>query len=79
MNFEEFTRVLRKVWQQQDPISEIRNALEVFDPTGNGFFTVDQLKSMLLEFGENLEEDEFKEFTKTITIQPDGTINMEGR
>ena len=40
--------------------------------------TVDQLRSVLMNFGEKLDEEEIKELTKAITIQTDGTINYEG-
>ena len=45
------------------------------DKSGNGYFTIDQIKKVLFTYGEKLDEDEFKEFTKSITIQTDGSIN----
>jgi len=56
----------------------LRKAFDVFDPTNNGYFTTDQLKKMLTQFGENLDEAEFKELLKSTTVQPDDTINIEG-
>lgn len=69
---------MKKTWKTNDP-QELRQAIEVFDPIGNGYFTVEQLKSFLLSLGEPLDEDDFKEILKTITVQPDGTVNTEGK
>ena len=30
------------------------------------------------EYYKNLDEEDFKEFIKTLNVQPDGTINNEG-
>ena len=67
-----------KVWKVEDATSELRKAFDVFDPTNNGFFTPDQLKKFLTELGEILDETDFKEFMKSITVQPDDTINIDG-
>lgn len=77
MNFGEFLILIKNVWKESSP-EELRNAIDVFDPTGNGYLTVDSLKNTLLNLGENLDEEDFKEFVKTINVQPDGTINTEG-
>ncbi|CAF0704883.1 unnamed protein product [Brachionus calyciflorus] len=76
INCNQFIKLLKKTWKEIDP-TELRNAIEVFDPIGNGYFTIEQFKNTLLNLGESLEEDDFKEILKTITVQPDGTINTE--
>ena len=78
ITFEEFKKLLPKVWKDENPEKELRNAFDVFDPTNNGFFTPDQLRKFLMGFGENLDENDFKDFMKSITVQPDDTINVEG-
>ena len=78
ISFEEFKKILPKVWKEEDPIKELRNAFDVFDPTNNGFLTPEQLKHVMMGFGENLDENDFKELMKTIPVQPDDTINVEG-
>lgn len=77
IDFNQFIKLLKKTWKANDP-QELRQAIEVFDPIGNGYFTVEQLKSFLLSLGEPLDEDDFKEILKTIAVQPDGTVNTEG-
>jgi Ca2+-binding EF-hand superfamily protein len=40
--------------------------------------TINQLREVLLGFGEKLDDDEFKELIKSISVQSDGTINNDG-
>jgi Ca2+-binding EF-hand superfamily protein len=69
---------LPKVWKEEDAVDELRKAFDVFDPTNNGYFTIEQLKKILTELGENLDDGEFKELLKNTTVQPDETINVDG-
>ena len=55
----------------------LRDAVEELDRERNGFFKVDQLKSVLLNYGECLNDEEFKEFLKDVKVR-DGTIYTEG-
>jgi len=75
---EEFKKILPKVWKEEDAVDELRKAFDVFDPTNNGYFTIEQLKKILTELGENLDDGEFKELLKNTTVQPDDTINVDG-
>lgn len=77
LNFEEFKKLLQKTWREDDP-HELKNAVSVFDPAGNGYLTVQQLKNTMLNLGENLDEEDFKEILKNVNVQPDGTINTDG-
>lgn len=78
ISFDQFIILLKNTWKSRNP-QELRQAIDVFDPIGNGYFTIEQLKSLLLSIGEPLNEDDFKEILKTVTVQPDGTINSEGK
>lgn len=44
-----------------------------------GYLSVDQLKEILAGFGEKLDDEEFKEFIKSVPVQTDGNINNSGR
>ncbi len=66
------------MWDNRDQVSQLQIAFEMLDPKNNGFMTVDQLKKILLNLGEKIDEDDFKELLKSVTVQPDGTINNEG-
>lgn len=76
INYNQFIKILKNTWKEVDA-QELRSAIEVFDPVGNGYLTVDQFKNSLLSLGEALDEDDFKEIVKTVNVQPDGTINIE--
>ena len=59
-------------------MNTLRDAFEALDTLGNGYFTVEQLKQILLTTGEQLDEQDFKELCKSVTVQADETINYEG-
>ena len=52
--------------------------MNALDSKSNGFLTVEELRHILLETGECLDEHDFKEILKAVEVQPDGTINNEG-
>jgi Ca2+-binding EF-hand superfamily protein len=66
------------MWDNNDQVKVLHTAFEMLDPKNNGFMTVDQLKKILLNLGEKIDEEDFKELLKSVTVQPDGTINNEG-
>jgi Ca2+-binding EF-hand superfamily protein len=78
INFEEFKKILKKMWDNGDQVKQLQTAFEMLDTKNNGFLTVDQLKKILLNLGEKIDEEDFKELLKSVTVQPDGTINNEG-
>jgi len=41
--------------------------------------SVEQLREVLAGFGEKFDDEEFKEFIKTIPVQSDGNINNSGK
>ena len=50
----------------------------MLDKARNGYFKVEELKAILVQMGEALEESEFKEFMKILKVKADGTVNTEG-
>ncbi len=77
MNFTDFLHILERIWEEYNP-QELRAALDVLDPNMDGVLTVEQLKKFLVDIGESLTEQEFKEFMKSLPTQEDGTIITEG-
>ncbi|CAF0821934.1 unnamed protein product [Brachionus calyciflorus] len=76
LNFEQFIRLLKKSWHGQSQ-EELKSAFDVFDPSDNGFFTIEQLKNLMMNYGEAIDEDDFKEILKLVDVHPDGTINTQ--
>ena len=69
---------MKKIWENADNLKLLQNAFDIIDSKSNGFMTVDQVKKILLNFGEKIDEDDFKELLKSVPVQPDGTINNDG-
>jgi calcium-binding protein CML len=78
INFEDFLKLLENVWHINDSLIELKEAMNALDSKANGYLTVEELRHILLETGECLDEHDFKEILKSIEVQPDGTINNEG-
>lgn len=78
INFEDFLKLLENVWQVNDSLMELKEAMNALDSKSNGYLTVEELRHILLETGECLDEHDFKEIIKAVEVQPDGTINNEG-
>ena len=56
---------------------ELREAFAVFDKDGNGFITGEELKSALLNLGENLGDDEIKGMIAAADRDGNGEIDYE--
>ena len=72
---------MKYIWIELDQsaqVNQLKTAFEMLDPRNNGFFPVQELKKILSTFGEVLDENDWKEITKSVVIQPDDTINNEG-
>ena len=69
-------------WSQTNSLFKfsilIKNVSKAIDKEKNGYLTTEQLRAVLLSFGEKLDDEEFKELLKNITVQTDGTINNDG-
>eukprot|EP00116_Pleurobrachia_bachei_P008418 sb/3468680/ len=75
LSFEEYL-ALMAVWVEEDEI-QIIEAFKVFDKSGDGYVTCDELKKALCRFGEKFTEDEADEFFHLIDVNKDGVINYE--
>jgi len=56
---------------------EIREAFKVFDSDGNGFINRQELRYVMLNLGENMEEEEIECLIDEIDQDGDGQINYE--
>jgi calcium-binding protein CML len=78
LEYQDCIRLLQRTWKERDPY-ELKDAVSALDSTGNGYLTIDQFKKSLVNLGEALDEDDFKELLKNVQVQADGTINTEGK
>ena len=56
----------------------LREAFRVFDKEGNGLMPATQLRYILVNLGEKLNEEEVDEIFQEIEIDSDGLVNYEG-
>jgi len=75
----QFVKLLGGIWEVKDEAKELQDAFKVIDKDDMGYLSVEQLREVLAGFGEKFDDEEFKEFIKTIPVQSDGNINNSGK
>ena len=60
-----------------DAEEEVLKAFKVFDKEGNGLININELKDIMLNFGNNWSEEELNEMFKEADIDMDGYLNYE--
>lgn len=66
------------IWEEKDDAKNLEEAFKAIDKEDAGYLSVDQLREVLQGFGEKLDDDDFKEFIKSVPVQTDGNINNNG-
>jgi len=61
----------------EDQVEQLREAFSVFDKSGDGKVTADELGKVMEECGEAVTEDEIKQMIKDVDVSEDGTINFD--
>ena len=77
INFENFISIVNKREKDFDNEETIIKAFKVFDKEGNGLININELKSIMLNVGNNLSEDEINEVLIEADSDMDGFINYE--
>ena len=62
----------------KNPEEELRNAFRLFDKNGDGFISVDELRTIITQLGDKLSEEEADELFAKADINHDGKLNYEG-
>uniref|UniRef100_A0A8W8HYU8 EF-hand domain-containing protein n=1 Tax=Magallana gigas TaxID=29159 RepID=A0A8W8HYU8_MAGGI len=77
IDFNEFLQMMSKKMKETDTEDEIREAFRVFDDSGTGSISSNQLFLILTTMGDKprLTDEEAKEAVKTADIDGDGDIN----
>ena len=78
IDFEEFKNMMAKRGKTRNMLEELREAFRVFDKDGNGFISLEELKSVMRSLGENLTEEEFDVMIREADIDGDGQVNYDG-
>ena len=77
INFENFISIVNKRERDFDNEESIIKAFKVFDKEGNGLININELKSIMLNVGNNLSEAEINELLMEADSDMDGFINYE--
>jgi Ca2+-binding EF-hand superfamily protein len=57
--------------------SDVIDAFKMFDRDSNGMITLDEMKSILLNFSQKLSEEEIEEIFNEVDINHDGNIDYQ--
>ena len=77
INYEEFLNIINQREKDVDQEEEVIKAFKVFDKDGNGLININELKDIMLNFGNNWSEEELNEMFKEADIDMDGYLNYE--
>ena len=79
VDMEEFGALYQTIMDERDEEEDMREAFNVFDQNGDGFITVDELRSVLqslgLKQGRTLED--CKRMIKMVDVDGDGMVNYK--
>ena len=77
INFQEFKAMMVKK-KKNDDTDEMKKAFEVFDKDGSGFISVEELRQVMTQIGENLTDDEIAEMIQEADVNDDGQVDYQG-
>ena len=77
INYDEFLTIINQKDKDVDEEEEVLKAFKVFDKEGNGLININELKDIMLNFGNNWSEEELNEMFKEADIDMDGYLNYE--
>ena len=77
ITFEKFIDIYEKLINNQDSEDDIINELKKLDKNGKGNITVNDLKSLLANYGEVLTKEEIDDIIQEANADKSGNINIE--
>ena len=77
ITFEKFIDIYEKLINNQDSEDDIINELKKLDKNGMGNITVNDLKSLLANYGEVLTKEEIDDIIQEANADKSGNINIE--
>ena len=75
VEFDEFLEIYAKYAKEEDPEKELLEAFKFFDKDDSGKISAEELRYVMLNFGEQLTEEEADEMIKEADINKDGEID----
>jgi len=77
IDFNEFMNLINRRIHETDPTEEYIEAFKIFDRDGSGRILIDELREILLVFGENVSENEIELFFREANVKNDGYIDYK--
>ncbi|XP_072991807.1 calmodulin-1-like [Typha latifolia] len=77
IDFEEFLNLMAKKMKETDADEELKEAFDVFDKDKNGFISPSELRSVLINLGEIMTDEEVEEMIMEVDMDGDGQVNYE--
>ena len=77
INLQEFLEMMVKK-KKNDDTDETKKAFELFDKDGSGYISVEELKQVMTQIGENLTDEELAEMIKEADVNGDGQVDYQG-
>ena len=77
INFQEFLEMMVKK-KKNDDTDEMKKAFEVFDKDGSGYISVEKLRQVMTQIGENLTDDELVLMIQEADVNDDGQVDYQG-
>ncbi|PVF98239.1 putative CDC31-spindle pole body component, centrin [Serendipita vermifera] len=75
MDYEDFAKIMAEKILARDPAEEIRRAFQLFDDDNTGKITKKNLKRVVRELNETLDDDELQAMIDEFDLDGDGEIN----
>ncbi|CDZ96989.1 myosin regulatory light chain cdc4 [Phaffia rhodozyma] len=79
VDYNTFVQILNRPggWEPAGTLAEFTKAFKVFDKEDSGRIAVGEVKYILTQLGEKMEESEVEELLKMASVTPDGQVNYE--
>jgi calmodulin len=77
VDFREFMELMAKKMKEGEMDEELVEAFKTFDKSGKNYFTVDDLRNVMHEYGEKLTDEEIKLMFDETDMNKDGRVDFE--
>ncbi|CAF3881542.1 unnamed protein product, partial [Rotaria sordida] len=77
LDFQEFIAFMNKHWHERDQEAELREAFRLFDRDNSGYITINELKQVMLNMGEKLNQEELEDMMREADVNKDGKLDYQ--
>merc|ERR1712046_62117 len=76
INLDEFLKAMQNKLQDPEGEEIIAEAFKMFDTDGSGALSRSEMKTVLVNLGEQMEDDEISELINAVDIDGDGEVDL---